>query len=222
MKNRIWLFILVVGFLFGTIVSVHAQQAATPKSQSKDRIDLKTETLVGKTLDEVVDGANGKEYRYTYRVQAKPTEQEMPRYAVNPQYDITYTKEGFQEKDSVTLLSANTESGTDSPIWVYQVTYVGSGERKISFDTAGSAMVPMFATANSETENPCDICGQDPCVCDDSDPCDVCGQDPCVCDDNDPCEVCGEYPCVCDNSCGVCGQDPCACTTPDAPDSPCP
>ncbi len=155
MKNRIVRLTLAVGVLLGMIGFVHARQTkqqVAGKAAPTDRVDLKTETLVGKTLDEVVDGPNGKEYRYTYRVQAKPTEKEMPRYTVSPQYEISYTKEGFQEKDSITLLSENTESGTDSPIWVYQVTYVGSGERKISFDTAGSAMVPMFTTVNSETD----------------------------------------------------------------------
>ncbi|WP_405235256.1 EcoAI/FtnUII family type I restriction enzme subunit R [Lentisalinibacter orientalis] len=49
---------------------------------------------------------------------------------------------------------------------------------------------------------PCDACGQLPCVCAVSppEPCPVCGERPCRCEKEPPvpCEVCGEQPCVCE------------------------
>ncbi|MFH1006546.1 MAG: DEAD/DEAH box helicase family protein [Candidatus Latescibacterota bacterium] len=49
-----------------------------------------------------------------------------------------------------------------------------------------------------EPEEPCAICGQLPCVCEEPppQPCPVCGQQPCVCP-KEPCPVCGKQPCVC-------------------------
>ncbi|MCL2013590.1 MAG: InlB B-repeat-containing protein [Oscillospiraceae bacterium] len=74
----------------------------------------------------------------------------------------------------------------------------------------------MFGVAASVLhEEPCDVCGEDPCECPDE-PCDVCGEEPCECPD-EPCEVCGEEPCECpDEPCEVCGEEPCEC-----PDEPC-
>ena len=49
--------------------------------------------------------------------------------------------------------------------------------------------------------DPCNKCGQIPCVCEKlpPKPCPVCGQRPCVCekDPPEPCPVCGQRPCVC-------------------------
>jgi len=50
-------------------------------------------------------------------------------------------------------------------------------------------------------ENPCEICGQSPCVCEKglSVPCPVCGQKPCICikEPPPPCYKCGQSPCIC-------------------------
>jgi type I restriction enzyme R subunit len=50
-------------------------------------------------------------------------------------------------------------------------------------------------------EEPCKICGQNPCVCEKQPPkpCPVCGQSPCVCikEPPPPCYKCGQSPCVC-------------------------
>jgi len=50
-------------------------------------------------------------------------------------------------------------------------------------------------------EDPCEKCGQIPCVCEKTDPkqCPVCGEQPCVCVKEPPelCYKCGQSPCVC-------------------------
>ena len=51
------------------------------------------------------------------------------------------------------------------------------------------------------------------------DPCAVCGEDPCVCvkESPKPCPKCGESPCVCEKTpkvCPVCGMTPCVCENP--------
>ena len=50
-------------------------------------------------------------------------------------------------------------------------------------------------------EEPCKVCGENPCVCEKKPvpPCKVCGQSPCICEKEppQPCEVCGQRPCVC-------------------------
>ncbi len=49
------------------------------------------------------------------------------------------------------------------------------------------------------------------------DPCEKCGEIPCVCEHEDPtpCKVCGKRPCICEKEppepCGKCGQRPCVC-----------
>ncbi|MBW8050327.1 MAG: DEAD/DEAH box helicase [Cytophagales bacterium] len=50
-------------------------------------------------------------------------------------------------------------------------------------------------------EDPCQYCGEIPCVCEKTPPkpCKVCGQRPCICEKEPPkpCAKCGQYPCVC-------------------------
>jgi len=50
-------------------------------------------------------------------------------------------------------------------------------------------------------EEPCKICGQNPCICEKQPPkpCPVCGQSPCICikEPPPPCYKCGQSPCVC-------------------------
>jgi len=50
-------------------------------------------------------------------------------------------------------------------------------------------------------EEPCKVCGQNPCACEyvPPKPCPVCGERPCVCEKQppQPCEKCGQRPCVC-------------------------
>jgi type I restriction enzyme R subunit len=50
-------------------------------------------------------------------------------------------------------------------------------------------------------EEPCKVCGQNPCECEyvPPKPCPVCGERPCVCEKQppQPCEKCGQRPCVC-------------------------
>ena len=50
-------------------------------------------------------------------------------------------------------------------------------------------------------DEPCEICGQLPCVCEKipPKPCPVCGQRPCICEKppKPPCPKCGQSPCVC-------------------------
>ena len=50
-------------------------------------------------------------------------------------------------------------------------------------------------------DEPCKLCGQDPCICEKPlpKPCPVCGQRPCICDkpEQEPCPKCGQLPCVC-------------------------
>ncbi len=163
MKNRIFPILLLVGLLFGVAVALHAQNASkSTKEQKSERVDLKPRMLVSKKLDRVEDGPNGKTYVYKYRVEAEPTEKDMPKYTVDPLYNITYEQKDFQKNDTVTLLSDNPESATDSPVWLYEVSYQGSGERKITFATTASVFAPTFLAANGETEEPfeghCGLC----------------------------------------------------------------
>jgi len=50
-------------------------------------------------------------------------------------------------------------------------------------------------------EEPCKICGQNPCICEKypPKPCPICGQRPCICisEPPPPCYKCGQSPCVC-------------------------
>jgi type I restriction enzyme R subunit len=48
-------------------------------------------------------------------------------------------------------------------------------------------------------DEPCSICGNDPCTCEKvpPKPCPICGQRPCICE-TPICPVCGKSPCVCD------------------------
>lgn len=50
-------------------------------------------------------------------------------------------------------------------------------------------------------EEPCKICGQNPCICEQQPPkpCPICGQSPCICikEPPPPCYKCGQSPCVC-------------------------
>ena len=50
-------------------------------------------------------------------------------------------------------------------------------------------------------EEPCKVCGQNPCECEyvPPKPCPVCGERPCICEKQppQPCEKCGQRPCVC-------------------------
>ncbi|NCD42359.1 MAG: DEAD/DEAH box helicase [Bacteroidia bacterium] len=50
-------------------------------------------------------------------------------------------------------------------------------------------------------EEPCKICGQNPCICKKNPPkpCPICGQRPCICisEPPPPCYKCGQSPCVC-------------------------
>lgn len=50
-------------------------------------------------------------------------------------------------------------------------------------------------------EDPCPVCGQNPCICQKQppQPCPVCGQIPCICEkpEPEPCPICGQRPCVC-------------------------
>ncbi len=50
-------------------------------------------------------------------------------------------------------------------------------------------------------EEPCKICGQNPCICEKQPPkpCLICGQRPCICisEPPPPCYKCGQSPCVC-------------------------
>ncbi len=50
-------------------------------------------------------------------------------------------------------------------------------------------------------EDPCKVCGKNPCVCEKTPPkpCPECGESPCICikEPPPPCEKCGQSPCVC-------------------------
>jgi len=60
---------------------------------------------------------------------------------------------------------------------------------------------PEWGDVQIGDENPCNICGQSPCVCEykPPKPCSVCGKRPCVCykEPQAPCDKCNETPCVC-------------------------
>lgn len=162
MKSQIVLSFVAVLISCGMVVQLYAQtnniRTAGTVSPS-DRMDLKTQTLVGKTLTKVENGAGGEKiYHYTYRVHARATEKKMPRYVVDPQYSISYKQHGFREGDSIRLRSTNPESASDSPIWVYDVTYVGSGTRSLTFATSGSVRPPLFAPTDEVLDVHCGLC----------------------------------------------------------------
>jgi len=50
-------------------------------------------------------------------------------------------------------------------------------------------------------EEPCRVCGQNPCICEKQppQPCPICGQRPCICKKEPPqiCPICGQHPCIC-------------------------
>ena len=154
MRHRLVILFAVVSMFCGMSALICAAQPnATKDGQAQGRVDLKTQTLVGKTLTKVESGPDNKKvYHYTYRVQAKPTQKEMPRYAVDHQYNVSYQQSGFKDGDSVKLRSNNSESASDSPIFVYDVTYSGGGTRSLNFSTSGSVMSLLFAAADSENE----------------------------------------------------------------------
>jgi len=186
MRNRVVLF-LVALISWGALALLYAQQQKGG-SLPRDRVDLETETLVGKRLERTETGSNGESiYHYLYRVEARPGAKSFPRYVLDHRYNVTYQTEGFQEGDSIRLRSINRESETDSPIWVYDVIYVGSGMRSVNFGTSGSVLVPLFSVANSEDDpDPsfhCTICNHqyahqctDACQC-----CCSTGNEPCNC-----------------------------------------
>lgn len=197
MKYRVAFSLTAALMLCGAVAVLYAQSNANRTTQS-GRIDLKAQTLVGKTLTNIEELADGrKAYHYVYRVQARPTEQDMPRYTVDPQYNVSYELTGFQADDSIRLRPSNRESQTDSPIWIYDVVFVDSGTRLIEFDASGSIFAPTFTVANDETEN---------CFCTPGNPC-GCG---CVSCNNCNCQIlCGGNP-GCSLTCNGCN---CTCHT---------
>ena len=197
MKRRILiLFALACVGVFAAVL--YAQQQKAVQQLSPDRVDLETETLVGKRLERTETGPNGKKiYHYLYRVEARQTAKSLPRYIVDHRYNITYTTDGFKPGDTITLLSTNEESETDSPIWVYNVTYVGSGSRKITFDTSGSVFAPSFVTVSGETD-----CGGVPGCPTDCNGCGCTCHEECLCEkggEHEECECgCADLDCECD------------------------
>ena len=199
MGSRIALIFTAVLMLCGVVAILYAQsngKRATPSG----RIYLKTQTLVGKTVVKVEEGADGRKiHHYVYRVVAKPTEKNMPRYTVDPLYSVTYKLENFQKDDSIKLRPSNKETKTDSPIWIYDVIYVGSGIRSVVFDTEGDIFAPTFVVANSEEE--CWCCKKEPneCECDFCEIEDVCCK---TCNHSSSCScICHQckpsVPCTC-------------------------
>jgi hypothetical protein len=159
-KSRIVPFLMAVLFLCGTLVVLYAQSRGGGAQSDSGRIDLETRTWVGKRLDRTEVSPDGQKiYHYTYRVEARATARNLPRHIVDHRYSITHHHEGFRTGDSITLVSTNDESETDSPIWVYHVRYVGSGRRTISFATSGSVSAPMFTTVTGEAMDYCHCIG---------------------------------------------------------------
>ena len=196
MRSQIVLVLATVLLLCGVVAVLYAQSQGKTLQPGTDRVDLQTETWVGKRLDRTEDGPNGQKiHHYTYRVEARPTAKGLPRYIVDHRYGVTYETKGFQPGDSVTLLSANPESETDSPIWVYNVTYVGSGTRSVTFSTTGSVMTPTFMSANSETN--CPGCGCDLTNCSNHDYCEECNH----CPENGCVADCPGCQCACHDTC---------------------
>jgi len=170
MKNRL-VFPLLAALMFCGMTAILTAQtnnepvaAGKGRQDASGRVDLKTETWVGKKLegiDEPDEPGGKRTYRYTYRVHAKATEKNMPRFSINPQFNVSYEQTGFLENDSISLRSTNSESLSESPIWTYDVSYSGGGTRSLNFSTSGSAMSLSFSAANSETpdeEFHCRIC----------------------------------------------------------------
>ena len=70
---------------------------------------------------------------------------------------------------------------------------------------------------NPIAPEPCEKCGESPCVCK-KEPCAECGFHPCICP-KPSCAECGQRPCVCGpKACEACGQAPCICETPPQPE----
>jgi len=210
MKRRILLFSALAGLVCISVAVLYAQQKGGQQAKS-DRVDLETETLVGKRLEKTEDGPNGEKiHHYLYRVEARQTAKGLPRYIVDYRYNITYETKGFKSGDTITLLSANEETETDSPIWLYTVSYVGSGVRKVTFNTSGSVMAPMFATANSETGDECPLCYCDLTNCSGHGWCSGCNP---ACSENGCPASCPGSPCPCSCHPQLCGAYPgCYCT----------
>lgn len=156
MRSRIVFSLAAMLFLCGMLATLYAQSSDGGAQAPSDRVDLKTGTWVGKRLERTENGPDGQKiYHYTYRVEARATARDLPRHIVDHRYSITHGHTGFKSGDSITLLSTNEESETDSPIWVYDVTYVGSGRRTIVFSTSGSVVAPVFMMMNGETVGNC-------------------------------------------------------------------
>ena len=206
MKRRILILCTLVGVcVFAAIL--YAQQQKSVQQLSPDRVDLETQTLVGKRLERTETGPNGEKiYHFLYRVEARQTAKSLPRYIVDHRYNITYTTEGFKTGDTITLLSTNEESETDSPIWVYNVTYVGGGNRKINFDTSGSVFAPTFTTVSGETDDPCTCVGclalSNACSCREGCTCSHCPPCSCIGCTSSSCYLCPKG-CSCSH-CTVC------------------
>ena len=207
MKRRILILCaLACVCVFAAIL--YAQQQKSVQQLSPDRVDLETQTLVGKRLERTETGPNGENvYHMLYRVEARQTIKNL-RYMTDYRYGISYTTEGFKPNDSITLLSLNEETETDSPIWVYSVVYYGGGSRKINFDTSGSVHVPTFSTVSGETPD-CD-CASGNCNGNHSTECGCgCKNSNCTCTCHDP-----DCPCEGEES-----HDECSCCSP--PDCNC-
>lgn len=130
--------------------AVESKETVATTSAVKKMLDLKTRTEVTKKLDRTEDTATGKTYHYLYRVQARPTAMDTPRYLLAPSFSVSYAKKNFQANDTMTLISDNEETGTDSPIWVYEVAYVGAGARTLEFTTAGEVEVANYDAVSGE------------------------------------------------------------------------
>ena len=200
MRSRVVFLLAAVLLLGGVVAILYAQSQSRTPQPGTNRVDLQTETWVGKRLTRTEDAPNGEKiYYYTYRVEARATAKGLPRYVVDHRYNITYETQGFKPGDSVTLLSTNPESETDSPIWVYIVTYVGSGTRSVTFATTGSVFAPSFMTVNGET---------DECACGGNgshDECDCgCKSNGCICTCHQRCSY-GNCPLGCSNTSDGCG-----------------
>ena len=75
----------------------------------------------------------------------------------------------------------------DVPIWTYDVTYVGSGERSIKFATSGDVIALTFAVAADEEK----------CICEENDGSDYDGHDECDCEDGKGCKKENDCSCPC-------------------------
>ena len=153
--------IFLVGFImivFSLCYSVSGQDLSLSDSdaelESVSRqtleFDLQTEAYVTKEEVNVAASRNGTEHHYVYRVQAVPTATEIPQYLIDPKYSVSYTTTGFQANDTIALRSTNSETDSESPIWIYDVVYVGSGNRTINFTTTGRMVNVVYLAADNE------------------------------------------------------------------------